>query len=120
MIAMNNKKETLYKITFLNNGTTYELYAKSVYQSEIFGFVEIRDFIFGETSAIVADPSEEKLKTEFNQVNASLIPMHSIIRIDFVDKKGVSKITPSKNNEAGTIKPFPNIYELGVNPENRE
>ena len=42
-------------------------------------------------SSVVVDPSEEKLKTEFNSVKRCFIPMHSIVRIDEVEKQGTSK-----------------------------
>ena len=66
----------------------------------MYGFVVIEDFIFGEKSAIVVDPSEEKLRTEFEGVSSSFIPMHEIIRIDQVEKRGAAKIIDA--NKAGT------------------
>ncbi len=82
----------IYKIVFFNQEQVYELYAKHVYQGDMYGFVIIEDIVFGEKSAIVVDPSEEKLRTEFAGVNRSFIPMHEIIRIDQVKKRGAAKI----------------------------
>lgn len=74
----------------------------------MFGFIEIEKLIFGEKSSLVVDPSEETLKTEFNDVSRTYIPLHSIIRIDEVHKKGVAKVTePSGKTE--NVTPFP-IY----------
>ncbi len=92
----------IYKITFLNKGKVYELFVKQVYQSELYGFIEVEDYLFDERSQMVVDPSEEKLKNEFNGVKRSFIPMQAIIRIDEVEKSGVAKISNGDN-----ITPFP-------------
>ncbi len=92
----------IYKVTFLNMGKVYEIFVKQVYQSELYGFIEIEDYIFGERTQVVVDPNEEKLKTEFAGVKRSFIPMQAIIRIDEVEQEGVSKITKGDN-----ITPFP-------------
>ena len=55
-------------------------------QAEIYGFVEIEGLIFGETSSVVIDPGEEKLKSEFAWVALTLVPMHAVIRVDEVQK----------------------------------
>ncbi|MDP2178305.1 DUF1820 family protein [Methylicorpusculum sp.] len=82
----------LYKVVFVNQDQIYEIYAKNVYQSDIYGFVTVEDFVFGEKSSILIDPTEEKLRSEFENVNRSFIPMHKIIRIDQVKKRGPAKI----------------------------
>lgn len=92
----------IYKITFLNKGKVYEVFVKQVYQSDLYGFIEIEDYMFDERSQVVVDPSEEKLKAEFSGVKRSFIPMQAIIRIDEVEKSGVSKITNGDN-----VSPFP-------------
>ena len=83
----------LYKVIFLNQDKTFEIFAKQIFQSDLFGFIEVEEIVFGERSQLLLDPSEEKLKTEFESVTRSYIPMHSIVRIDEVEKGGVAKIT---------------------------
>ena len=61
------------------------------------------ELVFGERSGVLVDPSEEKLKAEFEGVKRSYLPMHAIVRIDEVTKEGVGKITEAKGN----ISPFP-------------
>lgn len=95
----------IYKVSFINHGKVYELYAESVDQSEIFGFIEIDGLIFGETSTLVIDPGEEKLKTEFSGVSRTLVPVNAIIRIDEVEKRGQSKILDLDAH--ANITPFP-------------
>ena len=90
------------KITFLNKGKVYEVFANQVYQSDLYGFVEVEDYMFDAKTQMVVDPSEEKLKAEFNGVKRSFIPIQAIIRIDEVEKSGVSKISNGDN-----ISPFP-------------
>jgi hypothetical protein len=102
-------KELIFKISFINNGKLYEMYAQKVCQSGLFGFIEVEEYIFGENSSIVIDPSEDRLKKEFNGVKRSYIPINSVIRIDEVEKKGVSKISKlSENSSSNVITPFPN------------
>ena len=84
------KTDRIFRISFINQGKVYELYAEGVRQGDLYGFVEIEDFIFGETSSVVIDPSEEKLRAEFSGVSRTLVPMHAVIRIDQVEKRGSS------------------------------
>ena len=88
----------LYKITFSNQGKLYEIYAKSVANSNLLGFIEIASLVFGEKTSLVVDPSEEKIKTEFEGVKRTYIPMHSVLRIDEVDKEGVSKVSKAEGD----------------------
>ncbi|MEM9172264.1 MAG: DUF1820 family protein [Pseudomonadota bacterium] len=96
--------DTLYRVSFVNQGKVYEVYAESVGQSDLYGFIEIAGMKFGERSALVVDPSEEKIKAEFEGVAATYVPMHSVLRIDEVDKQGVSKISTFKGDN---VTPFP-------------
>ncbi|MGB5628042.1 MAG: DUF1820 family protein [Woeseiaceae bacterium] len=97
-------KDPLYKVIFVSQGQVYEIYARSVGQGEMFGFVAVEELVFGERTTVVVDPSEEKIKSEFQDVRRTYLPMHSIIRIDEVDKQGVSKISKV---EGGNVAQFP-------------
>ncbi|MAV76274.1 MAG: hypothetical protein CL691_06605 [Cellvibrionales bacterium] len=88
--------ESIYKVIFLNQNQVYEVYAKHVYQSDMYGFIEIEAFVFGERSQMIVDPAEERLKNEFSSVSRSYIPMHALIRIDEVEKEGVAKISDAQ------------------------
>jgi hypothetical protein len=90
---MQHKKQ-IYKVIFINQGKVYEIFAKSVSQGGLFGFVEVEGLLFGEKSTVVVDPSEEALQQEFSGVERTYVPMHSVIRIDQVEKRGVSSIHP--------------------------
>ena len=91
-MAEERKKKHIYKVIFLNQGKVYELYARNVFQGNLYGFIEVEEMIFGERSSLLVDPSEEKLQKEFSGVKRSFVPVHSIIRIDEVENEGVSKI----------------------------
>jgi hypothetical protein len=78
---------------FVNQGKVYEVYARKVGQGRLFGFIEIEELVFGERSTVVLDPGEERIKSEFTGVKCTMLPMHSILRIDEVKKQGTAKIS---------------------------
>ena len=88
------QKKQIYKILFVNQGKVYEIYARSVSQGGLFGFVEVEGLLFGEKTKMVVDPSEEALQQEFSGVERTYIPMHAVVRIDQVENRGVSTIRP--------------------------
>lgn len=99
----------IYRVIFYNQNQVFEVYARAIYQSEMYGFIEVEEFVFGERSQVVVDPSEEKLKAEFASVKRSYLPMHSIIRIDEVEKEGAVKVTEVKGSDKVTPFPFTNM-----------
>jgi hypothetical protein len=104
-------KKKLYRIAFMSQGQVYEIYAREVGHGTLFGFVEVEQLVFGERTSVVVDPSEEKIKSEFEHVKRTYLPMHSIIRIDEVEKQGPSKISKLKG---GNVAQFPiPIYTPG-------
>ena len=107
--AMN--PDPLFKVVFMNQGQVYEIYARQIDQGAMFGFIAVEELVFGERTTVVVDPAEEKLKSEFGDVKRTYLPMHSIIRIDEVDKQGKSKISKL---EGGNVAQFPMpIYTPG-------
>ena len=96
----------IYKIIFHNQGQVFEVFARQIYQSDLYGFIELEELVFGERSQMLVDPSEERLKAEFEGVNRSYVPMHSIVRIDEVAKEGTVKVSEAKNSN--NISLFPN------------
>ncbi len=97
-------KDPIYKVIFFNQGQVYEVYARQVFQSDLWGFIEVEQFVFGERTQVIVDPAEEKLKTEFSAIKRSYIPMQAIVRIDEVDKEGACKIIDVKG---GNVTSFP-------------
>ncbi len=99
--------KTLYKITFLNHGKIYELYAGHVSSGNLlWGFIEVADLIFDVHEGLLIDPAEERLRDEFGGTRVLHLPMQSIVRIEEVEKKGPSAIRDAANGE-NVITPFP-------------
>jgi hypothetical protein len=94
---------------FVNQGKVYEIYARKVGQGRLFGFIEVEELVFGERSSVVLDPGEERIKSEFTGVKCTMLPMHSILRIDEVKKQGQSKVSPL---EGSNVAQFPmSLYQ---------
>ncbi len=72
---MTKREAPIYKVIFLNQGQVFEMYAKQIYQSDLWGFLEVEEFVFGERTTVVVDPSEEKLKAQFDGVVRSFVPI---------------------------------------------
>ena len=96
----------IFRIMFVNQGKVYEIYARKVGHGDLFGFIEVEDVVFGERSSVVLDPSEERIKSEFEGVKRTFLPMHSVLRIDEVKKHGTSKITALEGGGANVAQ-FP-------------
>ncbi len=103
----------VYKVLFINQGKVYEVYARSVSQGDLFGFLAIEELVFGERSSVVVDPAEERIRSEFAGVRRSYIPLHAVLRVDEVEKQGVSKISSVEGNVAQF--PLP-VYAPGGDP----
>lgn len=97
---------TLYKISFLNAGRIYELYARSVASSELWGFTEISGIAFDVNEGMVVDPTEERLRDEFGATKKLHLPMQSILRIEEVERRGPLRIRDAASGET-VVTPFP-------------
>jgi hypothetical protein len=104
---------------FVNQGKVYEVYARKVSQGRLFGFVEVEGLIFGSRSAVLLDPGEERIKAEFEAVNCTMLPMHSILRIDEVKKQGLAKISALEGGSNVTQFPM-GIFQPGVEPGSKK
>jgi hypothetical protein len=103
--------QRLYRVTFHNQGQVYEVYARKVSHGGMVGFVEIEKLVFGEKTTLLVDPAEEKLKTQFADVERTYVPIHAIVRIDEVSKKGPARIH-AVSSDSAKVMPFP-IYTSG-------
>jgi hypothetical protein len=100
------KTMRIFRVSFHNNGKVYQLHAQQVSQAELYGFIEIRDLLFGEHTSVVIDPAEEKLRAEFAGVERLILPMHAVFRIEEVEKRGQNKIL-ELDGAVSNISPFP-------------
>ena len=94
---------TIYRISFLSQGQVYEVFARHVTQGGLLGFVEVEGLIFGERTRLLIDSSEERLKSEFEGVRRTYIPLHAVLRIDEVEKAGRGRILAGE----GKVATFP-------------
>lgn len=95
----------VFRVAFHNQGKIYEIYAKRVRQGDLFGFVELSELLFEEASALLVDPSAERLRSEFKGVDQTLIPLHAIVRIE---KEGPAKI--HELGDKSNVTPFPTAF----------
>lgn len=109
-------KQRLYRIQFSNQGQVYEIYARSVSHGAMMGFVEIEKLVFGEKSSVVLDPSEERLKTEFANVERFYVPLHAVIRIDELSSKQAAPRIHAASEGGSKVTPFP-LYTSGFEPK---
>ena len=101
----------LYKIIFLNHGKVYELYSEGVTSSGLWGFIEVSDLVFETGEGLVVDPTEEKMRQEFESARVLHLPIQSVLRVEEVEKRGQCLIRDRKSGEKVT--PFP------ISPSNR-
>ncbi|MFC1702509.1 DUF1820 family protein [Pseudomonadota bacterium] len=99
------ENEKLFRIAFLNHGKVYELCCSGVSTSDLWGFVEVTGLEIGDKDSLVVDPTEEKMRDEFDGVEILHLPMHSVLRVEQVKKKGQAVIRDRESGEKVT--PFP-------------
>jgi hypothetical protein len=99
-------RKPLYKVTFLNAGRVYELYAQRVAASSLWGFTEVSELVFDARDGVVVDPTAERLRDEFGGTRVLHLPMQSIVRVEEVEKKGQSAIRDAATGET-VVTPFP-------------
>ncbi len=75
-------KGCTYRVIFTQEDKIYEIFARSISEETLMGFIEIEELVFPGDEGVVIDPAEEKLKREFQGVRRTHIPMHMILRID--------------------------------------
>ena len=103
MTKPENKR--LFRVAFLNHGKVYELFCTDVCTSSLLGFIEVSGLVLEEKGSIVIDPTEEKMRDEFDGVEVLHLPMHSVLRVEQVKKKGQAVIRDRESGEKVT--PFP-------------
>jgi len=98
----------LYKVTFLHLGKCYELYARHVASSALWGFTEVAELVFEPAgSGLLVDPTEERLRDEFADTRVLHLPMQSVVRIEEVERKGALAIRDVSDGQKVTPFPMP-------------
>ncbi len=110
MAESRSKKKNIrpvYRVLFVQQDRIYEVYVRGVYQSDLYGFIEVEEFLFGERGGTIVDTSEERLRAEFQDVGRVFLPIASVLRIDEVERRGTARITDSKTTEQDNITRLP-------------
>jgi hypothetical protein len=94
-MANSPRDRTYYRVTFTNESASenelIQICARNVSASDMYGLVEISDFIFPE-SQVVYNPGEERIRREFGGVKRTWLPYHAIVRIDEVPDTTASEV----------------------------
>ncbi len=106
---MIEQEQIIYRVIFEHQDKFYEIYAKSISEGALMGFIEIEEIVFSDSNAVLIDPAEERLRSEFKNVKRSYVPLHSIIRIDEVMQDGIAKLKAERTLTSSNISPFPAI-----------
>ena len=110
----NSDSKVVYKVIFEHQEKIYELYANNLTEGALMGFIELEGLIFVENnSALVVDPGEEKVRTEFKGVTRTYVPAHAVLRIDEVKKSGILKSIKSAGSDKVTPFPGPDTRGAG-------
>lgn len=104
---MDAPQDRVYRVLFHNQGKIFDVFVRSVGRAELFGFLELQDFVFSKPTSMVIDPSEDKLRNEFEKVNRVFVPISQVERIDEVPEVGEAKITETDGTQIHQF-PVPN------------
>ena len=96
---MDESNKRVYRVLFHNQGKIYDVFVRSLGRAELFGFLELQDFVFSKPTAMVIDPTVDKLRNEFDGVKRVFIPIGNVERIDEVSEVGEAKITESDGTQ---------------------
>jgi len=97
----------IYRVVVHQHGEVWELYVREIFQSELWGFIEVEEFVFGDPNRVVVDPISEKLERTLEGVKRSYLPLNAIMRIDEVERGGPLKAVKSEARVAEFPRPFP-------------
>lgn len=92
-MSAKDKSEPLYRILFKQHDTEVELFARFLFQSDLYGFVELEQLVFVERSTLVVDPEADKLRAQFEGVRRTFLPLQSVVRIDEIDLDAIERLS---------------------------
>ncbi|GAB1534709.1 hypothetical protein ADMFC3_03400 [Geovibrio sp. ADMFC3] len=76
-------KKKLFRIDFINAAKeNLTIHASNVNPSSFLGLIEVTDIVFMDSSEIILNPQDDKIKKEFKNVERTFLPLNSIVRID--------------------------------------
>lgn len=94
------------------------MYVEHIYQSDMFGFIEVAGFVFNRGQGVLVNPAEESLRQEFAKVKRSFIPLQSVLRIDEVSEQGDFRVVEfKKENARQSANLFPFAQHFSRHPD---
>lgn len=96
----------LYRLHFQHQDKLYVVYARRVASSAIWGFVEVGEFDFDTRQGVLVDPVEERLREEFADTRSLHLPLHHVLRIEEVARRGAAAIREA-GDSGRVVTPFP-------------
>ncbi|MEW5692596.1 MAG: DUF1820 family protein [Candidatus Hydrogenedentota bacterium] len=80
---MNFKSNKAFRI-YYSKGLLqeYEIHAKKIENSTLFGFIELSEFVYPQKKNIIIEPGSDRIEKEFKDVKRTYIPIKDVIRID--------------------------------------
>ncbi|CAM4032209.1 DUF1820 domain-containing protein [Vreelandella rituensis] len=96
----------IYRVVVHQQGEIWDLYVREIFQSELWGFIEVEEFVFEDPSRLVVDTATEKLQRTFEGVKRSYLPLNAIVRIDEVEREGPLRAVKSESSIAEFPRPF--------------
>lgn len=96
----------IYRVVVHQQGEVWELYAREIFQSDLWGFIEIEELVFEDASKLVVDPSADRLRRTFEGVSRCYLPLNAILRIDEVEREGPPRAVKSDGRVAEFPRPF--------------
>jgi hypothetical protein len=87
-----SKHNALFRISYINQQQVYEIYARDISTDQLLGFMSAAELVFDHREAVVIDPTEERLKAEFEDVEVLHIPLQQVLKIEQVKAKKSCKI----------------------------
>jgi hypothetical protein len=103
--------QRLYRVIFSQDDSICEVYAKSISEESLMGFLELaelvsmREFPAAEVPLAPEDTPEERWKDELESVQRTYIPTHLILRVDEVLQSTAHKMYEA--TEKSNVRPFP-------------
>ncbi len=104
-MAAKSREKTYFIVSYTRDEELYQVCAHTVAPSDLYGLIEIGDFIFPKNK-LVYNPGEERIKREFSGIKRTWIPYHTIVRIDEVAATRESEIKIVPLDEARLKEPL--------------
>ncbi len=91
-------QKQFFRIIFQSQNGVIELHVRQIYQSELCGFIEVEELIFKNRYPTFINLEKEKVKSIFDNVKRSFIPISAIIRIDELENNKEVEDSASLNS----------------------